>query len=65
MPNHIRFNDLRHSTASLLLDLDVNLKEIQEWQGRSDISTTANIYVHRQYKSKVDMANRMEACFGE
>ena len=43
---HIRFHDLRHSCASLLLANDVPMKQIQEWLGHSDISTTANIYAH-------------------
>ena len=40
----IRFHDLRHSCASLLLKQGVPMKQIQEWLGHSDISTTANIY---------------------
>ena len=43
---HIRFHDLRHSCASLLYAHGVSLKEIQEWLGHSDISTTSNIYTH-------------------
>ena len=56
---HIRFHDLRHSCASLLLANDVPMKQIQEWLGHSDISTTANIYSHLDYKSKVTSANVM------
>ena len=57
---HIRFHDLRHSCASLLLANDVPLKHIQEWLGHSDISTTANIYAHLDYKSKITSAQAME-----
>ncbi|WP_397327107.1 tyrosine-type recombinase/integrase [Paenibacillus oceani] len=39
----IRFHDLRHSCASLLLANGVSLKEIQEWLGHSHYSTAANI----------------------
>ena len=56
---HIRFHDLRHSCASLLLDNGVAMKQIQEWLGHSDFSTTANIYAHLEYKSKVNSANAM------
>ncbi len=53
----IRFHDLRHSCASLLLANDVPMKQIQEWLGHSDISTTANIYSHLDYRSKLTSAN--------
>lgn len=54
----IRFHDLRHSAASLLINSGFNLKEVQEWLGHSNIATTGNIYAHLQYASKVNMANR-------
>ena len=53
----IRFHDLRHSCASLLYANGVALKEIQEWLGHSNISTTSNIYTHLDYSSKVASAN--------
>lgn len=40
----IRFHDLRHSCASLMLANGVPMKQIQDWLGHSDFSTTANIY---------------------
>lgn len=49
----IRFHDLRHSCASLLLKNGVPMKQIQEWLGHSDFSTTANIYAHLDYQSKL------------
>ena len=57
---HIRFHDLRHSCASLLLANDVPMKQIQEWLGHSDFTTTANIYAHLDYKSKITSAQAME-----
>lgn len=56
----IRFHDLRHSCASLLLKQGVPMKQIQEWLGHSDISTTANIYAHLDSQSKVLSAATME-----
>ena len=56
----MRFHDLRHSCASLLLANGVPLKHIQEWLGHSDFSTTANIYAHLDYKSKITSAQAME-----
>lgn len=59
----IRFHDLRHSCASLLYAHGVSLKEIQEWLGHSDISTTSNIYTHLDYSSKVSSANAILSVF--
>lgn len=56
---HIRFHDLRHSCASLLLANGVPMKQIQEWLGHSDFSTTANIYAHLDYSSKLTSADAM------
>ena len=55
----IRFHDLRHSCASLLLANGVPMKQIQEWLGHSDFSTTANIYAHLDFNSKISSAQAM------
>lgn len=52
---NIRFHDLRHTCASLLLNKGkgkVTMKDIQEWLGHSDYKTTANIYAHLDLSSK-------------
>lgn len=54
---HIRFHELRHSCASLLLAKKVPMKMIQEWLGHSDISTTSNIYSHLDAESKLESAD--------
>lgn len=58
---HIRFHDLRHTCASLLLNNGkhngVTLKDIQVWLGHSDFSTTANIYSHVDASSKQTSLN--------
>ena len=48
----IRFHDLRHSCASLMLANGVQMKLIQEWLGHSDIGTTSNVYSHVDSESK-------------
>lgn len=55
----IRFHDLRHTCASLLLANNVPMKKIQEWLGHSDFSITANIYAHLDYQSKISSAEAM------
>ncbi|MEG1752221.1 MAG: tyrosine-type recombinase/integrase [Clostridia bacterium] len=54
---HIRFHDLRHSCASLLVANGVPMKNIQEWLGHSNFNTTADIYSHLDFSSKVQSAN--------
>lgn len=55
----IRFHDLRHSCASLLLANGISIKQIQEWLGHSSFKTTADIYSHLDFKSKIDSANKL------
>ena len=57
----IRFHDLRHTAASLLLNAGVSMKEIQEWLGHSDFGTTANIYGHLDVNAKQRSADAMLA----
>lgn len=61
---HIRFHDLRHSCASLLLAKGVSMKAIQEWLGHSNFSTTANIYAHLDSNSKQLSAQAITSAFG-
>lgn len=56
---HIRFHELRHSCASLLINNDFSLKDVQEWMGHADIKMTANIYGHLDVSRKQSMANRL------
>ncbi|MGL4668103.1 MAG: tyrosine-type recombinase/integrase, partial [Saezia sp.] len=55
----IRYHDLRHSCASLLLANGVPLKQIQEWLGHSDFAITANTYAHLEFNSKLASAQAM------
>ena len=55
----MRYHDLRHSCASLLLASGISLKQIQEWLGHSDFAITANTYAHLEYKSKIQAADAM------
>ncbi|QHI73064.1 tyrosine-type recombinase/integrase [Aminipila terrae] len=55
----IRFHDLRHSCASLLLSLGYSMKDVQEWLGHSNFQTTANIYAHVDPKNKQNMIDEL------
>ena len=55
----IRFHELRHSCASLLLSMGMTLKDVQEWLGHSDIKMTANIYSHLDNARKIGIADAM------
>ncbi len=50
----IRFHDLRHSCASMLLSNGINMKQIQAWLGHSNYNTTANTYAHLDCNSMRD-----------
>ena len=52
----LRFHDLRHSCASLLLANDIPMKAIQEWLGHATFNITANLYSHLEYHAKVTSA---------
>jgi integrase len=45
LPN-IRFHDLQHTVATLLLSKETNLKIVQEQLGHSSIYLTLNTYSH-------------------
>ena len=44
---------------------NIRLKDIREWLGHSDISTTSNIYTHLDFSSKVSSANAIVSIFPE
>lgn len=51
----LRYHGLRHSCASLLLQLGYSIKEIQEYLGHSNYQTTANLYSHTDSRNKKEM----------
>lgn len=56
---HIRFHELRHSCASLLLNNGFTLKDVQEYMGHADIQMTANIYGHLDMQRKQLLTEKM------
>lgn len=59
----IRYHDLRHSCASLLLSEGISMKQIQEWLGHSTYNTTADIYSHLDYSSKKQVGSVINSVF--
>ena len=59
----VRFHDLRHTCASLLLSNGISMKQIQIWLGHSTFSTTADIYAHLDYSAQEASANAMNGMF--
>ena len=57
----IRFHDLRHSCATIMLYLGYSMKDIQTWLGHSNYNFTANTYVHSSKDSHVNMAETLSA----
>jgi integrase len=43
---HMRFHDLRHSAATILLAMDIHPKVVQELLGHSSFLITMNLYGH-------------------
>ena len=57
---HIRFHDLRHSCASLLLTAGVPLKVASEILGHSTVTITADLYSHVIDDLKRDAADKID-----
>ena len=43
---HMRFHDLRHTHATLLISNGINMKVVSSRLGHSSINTTLNLYTH-------------------
>lgn len=59
LPN-LRFHDLRHSAATLMLQQGVNPKIVSERLGHSDISLTLNTYSHVLPPMQEEAAEKMD-----
>ncbi|MBV9688646.1 MAG: site-specific integrase [Ktedonobacteraceae bacterium] len=62
LPN-IRFHDLRHSAATLLLSLGIHPKIVQEILGHSNINITLTVYSHVLPTMQKDAMEKMHQAF--
>ena len=56
----IRLHDLRHSHASLLIELGFSALLVSERLGHESVSTTLNIYSHLFPSKQTEVAVRLE-----
>lgn len=61
---HVRFHDLRHGAASLMLAQGVPLKVVSETLGHSGIAITADTYAHLGREQRREAARAMERALG-
>src|SRR5919202_1304436 len=64
LPQTLRFHDLRHTCATLLLRQGVNPKFVQELLGHADISLALNVYSHVLPDMGDAAAGAMDAALG-
>jgi len=57
----MRFHDLRHSAASLLIASGVELAEVSMLLGHSELRVTMDFYAHLQKETAAKAARRMDA----
>lgn len=60
----LRFHDLRHTCATILLGEGVNVKVVSEMLGHASITITLNIYSHVLPDMQDTATEAMEAALG-
>jgi len=61
LPSVLRFHDLRHTAATLLLAQGVHPRAIMELLGHSSITVTMNVYGHVLPAMMREAADKMDA----
>lgn len=56
----IRYHDLRHTCAALLITARMPLIDVSRWLGHSSIAITADLYGHLEFISKEQCASILE-----
>ena len=55
----IRFHDLRHTCATLLVLNGMSLLNVSRWLGHSSTAITEKYYLHFDVKSQIELAIKM------
>ena len=61
---HMRFHDLRHTAATLLLSMGVPMRVVQDILGHSEMKTTANVYSHVLPSMQQEAMGKMDELLG-
>ena len=65
LPKKLRFHDLRHSAATLLLLQGVNAKVVSEMLGHASVALTLDVYSHVLPAMRSDATAKMEELLAE
>ncbi len=60
----VRFHDLRHGAATVLLAVGVPLKVVSELLGHSSVAITADIYAHVLPEMQQEVVRKMDDLYG-
>ncbi|HEY6541612.1 MAG TPA: tyrosine-type recombinase/integrase [Ktedonobacteraceae bacterium] len=60
----VRFHDLRHGAATVLLAAKVDLKVVSELLGHSSVAITADIYAHVLPEMQQEVVKKMDDLYG-
>ena len=60
----MRFHDVRHSAATVLLARKIDLKVVSELLGHSSVAITADIYAHVMPEMQREVVKKMDDLYG-
>ena len=60
---HVRFHDLRHTCAALLIAVGRHLEEVKTYLGHSSIRVTSDRYGHLFPEARASLADALDATF--
>jgi integrase len=63
LPAGLRFHDLRHTCAALLIANSRHLEEVKDYLGHSSIRVTSDRYGHLFPKARAELADSLDATF--